>query len=154
MASSVDLSDLTGMTKEVRESVAAAFAELSNWRDEVGSVNERCLGKVLKQTSAVARAMGWPDQAVKTTREYLENASKVQTKLLDQIMDGWKRQLESRTAMAVPSAFADQSPTSMFNHGPAGFDPLAPWTFWLQAAELWQRTWMSQMSPARNFRSH
>jgi hypothetical protein len=100
------------MTKEMREAVGAVFDALSNWRDEIETANERCLGKVLDRTSAIARSMGWPDQAIRTTREYLEKTSKVQVEMIDQIMEGWKRQLKSGAApIAVPSSFK-ANPTS------------------------------------------
>jgi hypothetical protein len=73
MASTSEFTNIPGMTNEMRESVVAAFNALSNWRDEIETVNERCLKKVLDQTSTVARSMGWPDQAIRQTREYLEN---------------------------------------------------------------------------------
>ena len=78
MASSSDFANIPGMTKDMRDGVIAAFDALSNWRHEVETANERCLGEVLDRTSAIARSMGWPDQAVSTTREYLEKTSKVQ----------------------------------------------------------------------------
>jgi hypothetical protein len=138
MASSSDFANIPGMTREMREGVAAAFDALSNWRDEVETANERCLAKVLDRTSAIARSMGWPDQAIRTTREYLEKASKVQIEMIDQIMAGWKQQLKSATApMAIPTSFTPQMPTAM-----PEFSAFAPWNFWLQAAEMWQRTWM------------
>jgi hypothetical protein len=57
--------------------------------------------------------------------------------MIDQIMDGWQRQLKSGTSpMAVPSSFTPQAPSAM-----PEFDPLAPWNFWLQAADMWQRSW-------------
>ena len=152
MANTSDITNIPGMTKELRDRVIAAFDALTNWRDEIETANERCLGKVLDQTSAVARSMGWPDQAIRATREALENASKAQTQLIDQIMEGWKRQLKSPTApMGIPRSFAGQIPglpTSI-----PEFNPLAPWTFWLQAAEMWQRAWMPEGSSHRD-RSH
>ena len=157
MASSSEFTNIPGMTKEMREGVIAAFDALSNWRDEIETANERCLRKVVDQTSAVARSMGWPDQVVRSTREYLENASKAQTEMIDQIMEGWKRQLKSPTApMAIPRSFASQIPgrsASPFAEAMPEFNPLAPWTFWLQAAEMWQRAWMPDM-PVRRDRSH
>ena len=48
MASSAEFANAPGMTKEMRESVVAAFDALSNWRDEVETANERCLSKVLE----------------------------------------------------------------------------------------------------------
>jgi hypothetical protein len=158
MASSSEFANIPGMTKEMRESVVATFDALSNWRDEIESVNERCLTKVLDQTSEVARSMGWPDQAIKATQEYLKNASKMQTELIDQMMEGWKRQLKSPVApMAIPRSFADQIPHlygSSVASGTPEFNPLAPWTFWLQTAEMWQRTWMPDVHPHRHTRSH
>ena len=144
MAGSYDFANIPGMTRDMREGVIAAFEALSNWRDEVETANERCLARVLDRTSAIARAMGWPDKAIGTTRECMEKTSKVQVEMIDQVMDAWKRQLKSAAApMAIPSSFAGQVPAAM-----PEFNPLAPWNFWLQAAEMWQRTWMP------NTRSH
>ena len=137
--------NLPGMTKEMRDGVVAAFDALSKWRDEIETVNERCLKKVLDQTSTVARSMGWPDQAVRMMREQLENASKAQTEMIDQIMEGWKQQMKSPAAMGIPSSFAGQMPGLSGGPIPA-FDPMAPWTFWMQAAEAWQRTWMPDVA--------
>ena len=50
-----EFTNMPGMTKEMRDGVVAAFDALSNWRDEIETVNERCLKKVLDQTSTVAR---------------------------------------------------------------------------------------------------
>src|SRR5262245_62446697 len=136
MASSTDLAIIPVITKEMRESLVAAFDAMSNWRNEIETANERCLGKVMDQTSAVARSMGWPDQAIRTAREYLENTSKMQVEMIDQIVDGWKQQLKSATSpMAIPRSFAAQ--TSKVSGMPAAmpeFSPFAPWAFWLQAA--------------------
>jgi hypothetical protein len=150
MATSSDFRSVNvpGVTKEVREGVTAALDALSNWRDEIETANERCLGKVLDQTSAVARSMGWPDQAVKTTRDYLEQISKAQTKMIDGLMERWKKQLKSPMPMEVPHRL-----TSGFSVGAKPeFNPLTPWAFWMQAAEMWQRAWMPDA--AHKDRSH
>jgi len=126
------------MTKDMREGVVAAFDALSHWRDEIETANERCLGKVLDQTSAVARSMGWPDQAIRTTREYLENTSKMQLEMIDHITDTWKQQLKSATGpMSVPRSFSGQASglsAAAFSPAKPEFSAFAPWTFWLQAA--------------------
>jgi hypothetical protein len=158
MASSSNSMNIPGMTKEMRDGLSAAFDAMSNWRDEIETVNERCLGKVLDQTSVVARSMGWSDQAIRTTREYLEKTSKMQVEMIDQITNGWKQQLKSGTApMAIPRSFTGQVPglsaTNLTGAMPE-FSPLAPWTFWLQAAEMWQRAWMPEASSRRGSRSH
>ena len=158
MANSSDFKNITGITKEMRDRVMAAFDELSNWRDEIETANERCLGKVLDQTSAVARSMGWPDEAVKTTREYLQQTAKVQTQLIDQLIEGWKQQLKSPLApIAIPPGLPGQA-SEAFTTKMAGamkdFDALAPWKMWLQAAEMWQRTWMPEVAKRGDTRSH
>jgi len=75
------------------------------------------------------------------TTEHLEKASKAQTEIIDQIMEGWKQQVMSPGAMGVPRSFSGQMPSLPGGAMPT-FDPMAPWTFWMQAAEAWQRTWM------------
>jgi hypothetical protein len=150
MATSSDFRSVNvpGVTKEVREGVTAALDALSIWRDEIETANQRCLGKVLDQTSAVARSMGWPDQAVKTSRDYLEQISKAQTKMIDGLMESWKEQLKSPTPMEIPHRL-----TSWLSAGAKPeFNPLTPWAFWMQAAEMWQRTWMPDA--AHKDRSH
>src|SRR5262245_39897756 len=92
MSNPHDFKTMPGVSKEIREELVAAFDALSHWRDEIETVNERCLSTVLDRTSSVARSMGWPDRAIRTTRQYLENTSKAQTEMIDQIVEGWKRQ--------------------------------------------------------------
>ena len=158
MASSSEFANIPGLTKEMRDGVAATFDALSNWRDEIETVNERCLDKVLDQTSRVARSMGWPEQAIRRTREHLESISKMQVEMIDKLTDGWKQQLASGTTpMAIPRSFSEQIPgfsaPTVFGAMPE-LNPLAPWAFWLQAAEMWQRTWMPEVSPRKGTRSH
>jgi hypothetical protein len=157
MTNPPDLKTIPGMSREVREQLISTFNALSNWRDEVETANERCLGKVLDQTSSVARALGWPDQAIRTTRECLENTSKAQTQMIDHVIEGWKRQLNSPTApMGLPRGFTEQIPglASAFSGPKPEFSPLAPWMFWWQAAEMWQRTWMPDVSTRKENRPH
>jgi hypothetical protein len=142
---------MPGMPKEVRDGVRAALDAFSKWKNEIETVNERCLKKVLDQTSTVARSMGWPEQTVRMTREHLERASKAQTEMIEQIMEGWKQQVMAPGAMGVPRNFSGQMPGRVGGVMPA-FDPMAPWTFWMQAAEAWQRTWMPDT--ARHKDSH
>jgi hypothetical protein len=145
------------MSKELREELVAFFDSLSTWRDEVEAVTERCLNKVLYRTAGGGRSLGWPYKAVKTTREHLKDASNVQTKIIDQIIEGWKRQLMSAPApTAIPSSFTDLF--AKFGSAPLNtrpeFNPLAPWAFWLQAAEMWQRTWMPDAPYQKDNRRH
>ena len=150
MATSSDFRSVNvpGVTKEVREGVTAALDALSIWRDEIETANQRCLGTVLDQTSAVARSMGWPDQAVKTSRDYLEQISKAQTKMIDGLMESWKERLKSPMPMEIPHRLT----SGLSGGAKPEFNPLTPWAFWMQAAEMWQRTWMPDA--AHKDRSH
>ena len=158
MSTALDFKSMPGITKQMREELVATFDAMSNWRDEIETVNKRCIGKVLDQTSAVARSMGWSDQAVRTTREYLEKTSKMQIEMIDQITDGWKQQLESGTGpMAIPRSLTGQVPglsATTFGGAMPEFSPLAPWMLWLQAAEMWQRTWMPDTLSHKDSRRH
>lgn len=136
---SSDFRNIT-MSNETRQAVTAAFDALSNWRDETAAANDRCLAKTLDQMSTAARAIGWPDAVISATREHLQNASKMQTRMIDQVMDSWEQQLKSPTIpMGVPRSVVDQMPglngstfaSSMSKMMPDGV--LAPWGFWLQA---------------------
>jgi len=152
MSTRIEFKSIAGMTKEVREELAATFDALSNWRDEIETVNERCLKNVLDRTSVVARAMGWPDQAFRSAREYMEGAATAQTNVIDQIIEGWKRQINSTSApMAIPRSFTEHMPGLGTK---VEFNPLAPWMFWLQAAEMWQRSWMPDALTSKDNRPH
>jgi hypothetical protein len=57
--------------------------------------------------------MGWSDEAVRATRDYVGRISKIQTDMIDQIMENWKHQLTATTMpMAMPRSFAGQMPGS------------------------------------------
>jgi hypothetical protein len=157
MANASDVTNIAGMNKEMRDRVVAALDALAHWRDEIETANERCLSKVLDQTSMVARSMGWPDEAVMATRDYLQNTSKAQTQLIDQLMEGWKQQLKSPIApMAIPrslTGYASGLSGSTMAGAMPDFNAFAPWTIWMQAAEMWQRTWMPDVPKRRDTRS-
>jgi hypothetical protein len=99
--------------------------------------------------------MGWPDQFTVAAKEHLTRASKTQTYMIDQVMDGWERQLKASNIPAgLPESFRFQAP-ALF--GSAFTDPvsemlrlqeltLAPFKLWIHAAETWQRNWADVMS--------
>jgi hypothetical protein len=81
---------LKSLNSDARQTLTSVFEALKVWRDEVSSVNERHLAKVLDQVTASQRAMGWPDQFSTAAREHLTTASKTQTYMIDQVMDAWE----------------------------------------------------------------
>lgn len=150
-----EFANASGMSKEMRERLVAAFETLSGWRNELEAVNGRYLSKALDQTEALARSMGWPDHAMKATREYLELSSKTQTRAIDQMMDAWRQQLKSPSAPpAVPPSFAGLSPWASSLGNGVEMNAFAPWTFWWQAAEMWQRAWMMPLDARKHMGPH
>lgn len=146
-----DIRKLTSLSSDARRAATSAFEAMEQWRDEIVSVNERHLTKVLDLAAASQRAMGWPEQIAAGTREQLTQSSKLQTDLINQVMDAWTRQLKSANAgtgsgepfkfeawpafgsplMAPPSEIARLQEMAM-----------APMKLWLQAAEAWQHNWI------------
>jgi hypothetical protein len=150
MMSGPDIGRLTTLSKESRQAVTHAFEALEQWRDEIFSANERCLTKVLDQMAAAHRAMGWPDHVTAAAKEHLLKASKIQTHMIDQVMDAWEQQLKSQRgapeALRLPavsgSPFIDPASEMMR----LGEMTLAPFKLWMEVAEAWQRTWAAAMS--------
>ena len=155
MMSAPDIRKLTSLSTEARQSVTTAFDALARWRDEIFSANDRCLTKVLDQMAVAQRAIGWPDHVTAAAREHLLKASKIQTQMIDQVMDAWERQLKSPSVpSSVPEGFMLQMPALSRS---ASTDPmsemmrlgemtLVPFKLWMQAAETWQRNWMAIIS--------
>jgi hypothetical protein len=146
---------LRSLNSDARQALTSAFEALGQWRDEISSVNERHMVKVLDQVAASQRAMGWPDQFTVAAREHLTRASKTQTYMIDQVMDAWEHQLKSSIA---PSILQDRFKLPTPPHsGSALMEPLSemmrlqeltltPFKFWIQAAEMWQRNWTNAMT--------
>jgi hypothetical protein len=148
---------LKSLNSDARQTLTSVFEALEGWRDEVSSVNERHLTKVLDQVAESQRAMGWPDGFTTAAREHLTMASKTQTYMIDQVMDAWEHQLKSSIAPSVlPGKFNLPAPPQS---GSALMEPmremmrlqeltlapfqeltLAPFKIWIQAAEMWQRS--------------
>ena len=140
---------------DARQAATTALQSLSKWHDEVVAANERCLADVLDQTAAAAHAMGWPDHVINATRDQLLKASQLQTQAIHQLAAHWKKQLESPTSlMPVARSLLDPTPRLPSSSYPGsmpemfgiGGQPFAPMLLWVQAAEMWQRNWMSAMS--------
>jgi hypothetical protein len=82
-------------------------------------------------------------------REHLLGVSKMQAQIIDRFIDAWSGNLKSPPALkAIAPGFADWSRGASAFSPPAGMGgmPFAPMDFWVQAAETWQRNWMSAMS--------
>src|SRR5262245_40451290 len=112
MITASDIGKLTSLSGNARQTVTTAFEALEQWRDEIFSVNERHLTKVLDHVASLHRATGWPDQFTATAREHLTKASKMQIHMIDQVMDAWEYQLKSADIPSgLPESFKFQTPS-------------------------------------------
>jgi hypothetical protein len=154
-----DIQTLTSHNSDARQAVTSAFEALDKWRDELVSVNERHLTKALDLVASSQRSMGWPDHFTTATREYLLKSSKIQAQMISQVMDAWEKQLKSSASPpSLPEAFQFQMPaSSRSTPKDTGSDmlqlqelamaaPLNPFMLWMQAAQIWQRSWAQAMT--------
>lgn len=148
----LDVQSLTSLSSEARQAVTAAFDAVAHWRNEMVAANERCLTKVLDQLTDAHRALGWPEQVTRAAKEHFLQASKIQSNMIDQAMDTWQQQLKSQNAHSGIPGFIFQAPVPSQFTIPASemmrFSEmtLTPLRLWMEAAETWQRTWMTTMS--------
>ena len=155
-----------GLNEDTRKSMNAAFDALSNWRNEISATTERNSSTVFDKMGAAAKAMGWPADFVDMTRQQMQTSTKMQLQMMDQLMDVWEQQMKSPGSPismskasgmggfpgAFPGAFAGMGGAQSFPGFPSfpGFDMSAmggnPMQFWMQAAEMWQKSWQQGMA--------
>lgn len=148
------------MTEEARKAATTAFEALSQWRDDMAKANETYSNKVFDQMAQASRAMGWPENMIDAARDQMQEASRMQLQMMDQLMDTWSKQVKSPDmSMANPADFMEQfkkfqqmgmggaSGMPGFGQMPGmGNMATAPFQMWMQAAEMWQRNMASAMS--------
>ena len=144
---------VTNLSDEARKTVNEAFDAISNWRSETLSNSEKNSGQVIEKMAAAARALGWPEQVVDTTREQLQNITKMQIETLDRRMDAWEEQIKSPDPMTASSAMLAKL-KSLPSFGAAGSWPTAdawqkagmnPLQLYTQLMGQWQKAWTDAM---------
>ena len=152
-----------GLSEEARRAMNSAFDALSSWRNDVAAVAERNSGVVFEKMGAAAKAMGWPAEVVDMTRQQMQQSSRMQMQIMDQMMDVWEQQMKNPgSPLKTPNIggtnpFSTGFPGVFGGMGGAahgfpvfpGFDISSmmgsmqtnPFQFWMQAAEMWQKTW-------------
>ena len=133
------------LDREGREAVNAVFDALSAWREEVTASTARYSQTILDKMAAAATAMGWPKEVVEASRKHFEQTSKMQTNMIDQLMDAWQEQLKS----PLRGPFNVQLPPFPgmgFGASQNSTFQIAPVQLWMEAAEVWQRNWASAWS--------
>lgn len=152
-----NFSDAKGLTEEARKAAANAFEALSQWRDDMAKANEDYSTKVFDQMAEASRAMGWPENMIESARDQMQEASRMQLQMMDQLMDTWSKQVKSPDmTMTNPADFMEQ--IKKFQQMGMGGMPgmgqmpgmtgmaMAPFQMWMQGAEMWQRNMASAMS--------
>lgn len=143
---------------EQRKAMTAAFDAMSNWRQELNAMQEKNSAAVFDKMSSAAKSLGWPTEFVELTRQQIQNVSKMQSQAIEQVMDVWEKQATnaanagSKIEMPkfpgfgnMPSfpgmpSFGGSSGNSMFPGMPDMSTPMMPMQLWMQAAEMWQKS--------------
>ena len=157
---------------DARKAMTGAFEAMSKWRAEMTQMTERNSDAVFKQMTAAAKSAGWPTEFVDLTRQNMQNAAKMQTQAMDHIMGAWEQQVKNPgAAMAMPNAMMEQMKSFPgFGAMAGGFPnmmggipgmgsfpgmpdmsqmanmPMAPLQFWMQGAEMWQKSWQQALN--------
>src|SRR5262245_7972101 len=139
-----------GLSDEARQAVKAAFDAMAVWRADIASQSEKNIEQVIEKMGAAARALGWPDQFVETTRTQIQSITGMQIQTMDHIMDAWEEQIKSPNPSAMLSKL-----NSLPSFGPAGSWPIAssgemasmnPLQFYQQFFEQWQKACTDAMA--------
>ena len=147
----LEIEKLTSLSSEGRQAVVEAFDALEHWRNEIRAANERCFTKVFDQVTNAHRALGWPEHATNAAKEHLLKASSMQSQMIEQAMDLWQQQLKAQNWRSSVAGSMLQAPTPSQFTQPASemmrFSEmtLTPFKLWMEAAQAWQRAWLSTM---------
>ena len=151
---------LAQMSDDARKTMGSAFDAMSTWRHDMTAMSEKNSAAVFGKMSEAAKSMGWPTEFVDMTQQQVMNATKMQTQVMDQVMDTWQKQATSPTPTfqmpAMPTfpgmpsfggtGFGGAGGSSMFPGMPdMGSMPMMPVQFWMQAAEMWQKSWQQAL---------
>jgi hypothetical protein len=153
-----DALSAAGVNEEVQSALTSAFEAMCDWRQDAANQAERHGNKVFDKMGAAAKAMGWPSELVDMTRQQMQQASKMQIQVLDQVMDAWEQQVKNPGTGLHMIPGGNGSPFQFPNFGNMpgmpdmknmpdfGTLPTAPLQFWMQAAEMWQKSWQQALS--------
>jgi predicted O-linked N-acetylglucosamine transferase (SPINDLY family) len=141
-----------GLSDDARKAVNAAFDAMSGWRIETAKNSEKNIGQVIEKMAAAARALGWPEEIIETTRAQMQSITKMQIQMMDHVMDAWEEQIKAPSSL--PSAMTSKL-KSLPSFSAAGSWPSAdvfqaaatnPMQFWMQCAEQWQKATAEAMA--------
>jgi hypothetical protein len=140
-----DPKSVPGLSAEARKAVNAAFDAMSTWRTETMNNSEKNVAQVIDKLAAAARALGWPEQIVDTTRVQMQNVTKMQLQTIDHMMDTWEEQIKSPNPSAMLTklqCIPGLSPTGSLPDAGA-FTTFNPFQAYAHFVEQWQKSWAS-----------
>jgi hypothetical protein len=156
--------------EEQRKAMTSAFDAMSSWRQEMTSMQEKNSAAVFQKMSDAAKAAGWPAEFVDMTQKQMQTATKMQSQALEQVMGVWEKQATQPAGKfemptfpgmpgfgsmpgfgAMPSfpgmpSFGGGTFPGMPDMGAMGSMPMMPVQFWMQAAEMWQKSWQQTLT--------
>lgn len=152
MANNKDMS--FGLDEETRKAATEAFDALNSWRNDILQSTERYNAKVFDKMAVAARKLGWPDNLIEATQTQLQQATKMQLAMIDHLGQAWKQQLNTPPGQMpqMPNLMPDlqNNPFAQMMGGGQGGMPANPFQFWMQAAEMWQKSWQNAISSWTN----
>ena len=160
-----------GLSEDAKKAVGGAFDAMSSWRNEIASITDRNSNVVYDKMAAAAKSVGWPAEFVDMTTKNMQAASKMQMHAMDHVMETWQQQMKNPGSFSMPSAMSNPVLEQMksmpgFGGGAMGSFPgmpnfpgmgaipgmpdmsqmAMPLQFWMQTAEMWQKTWQQAVS--------
>jgi hypothetical protein len=150
--------------EDTKKAVVQAFDAMSNWRTELAEMGEKNSNAVFDKMAEAAKSLGWPTDFVELSRKQMQSASKLQVQAVDQVMDVWEKQVKSfgssgqfpnfTSFPGFPNVPGFGAGAPQFPGAGAGFPGMPdfgagaanPMQFWMQAAEMWQKSWQQAMS--------
>jgi hypothetical protein len=158
-----------GIPEEAQKALSGAFDAMTGWREEIAAAAERNGSAVFDKMGSAAKAMGWPSELVDMTRQQMQQGSKMQLQMMDQVMDVWEQQIKAPgSAMpGMPDMPKFENPFASMMAGMPGMSGMPgmggipgmgampgmpdfakmgnPMQFWMQTAEMWQKNWATAM---------
>jgi hypothetical protein len=135
-----------GLSKEVQDSVRAAFDAMSTWRIETTDNNEKNSKRFIEKWAVAAAALGWPEQIVDVLRSQMQSIAEMQIKTIDRIMETCEQQLKSPIVTSSSAMSSNTKSTPVGSPRSADLSQMTtmiPLQFWM---EQWQKPWAETMT--------
>jgi hypothetical protein len=146
MSKSEHKSRTSNLDEKAMDAFDEAFEAMAQWRDDINELTEKHGDAAFQKLTVAARAVGWPDSVIESTKMQLTQASKMQSDMIDHMMTAWQEHLKAPASPAKLMGTISSNPLRQ-----AGANPdltnfaLAPTQFWMQATAMWQKSWTDAM---------